>query len=170
MIVVWIKNTILTAMCFLLLFSVVGCSSKQLSPDEREIMQHIEDKNFDKAKYRTMYLFAKDEEKKDELLSLVEEARQKHNDKIKLVIQEGYTYEIDGEYIYINGRVKNISNYAVNYYEVICKFQDDSGNVVDSTYTNSGLAVQPGEMQAFEIMHKYRDDFRQFSLVVGKIR
>ena len=54
-------------------------------------------------------------------------------------IESGWTWRVDGDYIYVDGSVKNISEKTINYFEVGANYLDDSGNVLDSDYTNDCL-------------------------------
>jgi len=87
----------------------------------------------------------------------------------KLEIQSGYSDKIKGDYIYITGRVKNVSDTNISYFEVKCNFLDDNNQVLDSDYTNDGLTLKPREMREFEIMHKYSSDYKNYKLSIGKI-
>lgn len=86
-----------------------------------------------------------------------------------LEIVKGYTYRKDGNYVYINGSVKNISEKTISYYEVEVTFFDSSGSVVDSDYTNDGQDLKSGETRKFEIMHKHDSIFDKYKLSIKNV-
>jgi hypothetical protein len=88
----------------------------------------------------------------------------------KLEIQSEYTDKVKGDYIYITGRVKNISDTNISYFEVRCDFLDDDKKVLDSDYTNNGLTLKSGEMREFEIMHKYSNKYKNYKLSIGDVK
>jgi len=90
--------------------------------------------------------------------------------KTKLEIQKDNTREIRGDYIYINGSVKNVSNSDINYFEVRVDFKDEDGNVLDSNYTNDRLTLKPGDKREFEIMHRWNDDYAKYQLSIGDVK
>lgn len=98
------------------------------------------------------------------------ELREKYDPSSRLEIQSERNYEIRGKYIYVSGHVKNVSDNDINYFEVIVKFVDEDGNVLDSDYTNDSLKLGSGEMRSFEIMHKWNDDFKKCRLSIGNVR
>ncbi|MEG1567082.1 MAG: FxLYD domain-containing protein [Anaerovoracaceae bacterium] len=114
----------------------------------------------------------------------ISEVRQRlENDKQQAVITEmnktpttsdlkinSSTSNIDGDYIYINGSVSNMSSHkAIKYFEVGIKFYDIGGKVIDSDYTNDGIKLSPGETRKFEIMHKYDKSMTTFSLFIQDV-
>lgn len=86
----------------------------------------------------------------------------------RLEIQDDIELKIDGDYGYITGSVKNIGREPINYFEVRCFFMDDDSQVLDSTYTNSNILLNVGDMKKFEIMHKWDDKFKLYSLSINK--
>lgn len=87
-----------------------------------------------------------------------------------LQVNNGWTKEKDGNYIYIKGTVTNISSSkTISYFEVGAKFYDSRGNVVDSDYTNDGTDLNPGETRKFEIMHKYDSSEIKVKLTIQKV-
>ena len=48
----------------------------------------------------------------------------------------GWLHYVKGNYIYIEGNVKNHSNKEIRYYEIGVSLLDNQGNVVDPSYTN----------------------------------
>jgi hypothetical protein len=86
-----------------------------------------------------------------------------------LEIESGWTWRVDGDYIYVNGSVKNISEKTINYFEVGASFLDSNGNVLDSDYTNSAQSLLPNTSRKFEIMHKNDSKYNKVSLCIQKV-
>ncbi|WP_274366221.1 FxLYD domain-containing protein [Paenibacillus thermotolerans] len=71
--------------------------------------------------------------------------------------------EIDGDYIYVSGAVKNISKSTHSYIKVKVIYSDASDNVVDTDWTYaSSEELRPGEQKYFEVMTKRRDGMEKF--------
>lgn len=86
----------------------------------------------------------------------------------KLEIQPGVTFDIDDDnYISIKGSVKNIGNEDISYFEVRADFLSDTGQILDSGYTNDGLLLKPNAMRSFEITHKWEIEYGGYSLSTG---
>lgn len=169
-----------------LMFLVSGCGYiNKTEPDQKivQINRLIYDNKFDEARIEVNKLFANDPVKLKDVLSRIdslEESKQESkltanststkNINKGLIIQDGYTYKTKGDYIYIDGSVKNIGIIDINYFEVKVDFVDDKGNILDSDYTNDGLTLKPGAMREFEIMHKYNSSYNNFRLLVGDVK
>jgi hypothetical protein len=80
-----------------------------------------------------------------------------------------WTWERDGNYTYIKGRVKNNSTYTISYFAVTASYKDENGNVLDTDYTNSGENLLPGNSKEFEIMHEYSKEYRNVSIAVTEV-
>ena len=83
-------------------------------------------------------------------------------------IVPGWKDYVKGNYIYIEGSVRNSSQKKIRYYEIGIKFLDAQGNVIDSTYTN-GIDLDPGELQEFDSMHKNNLRYSKVELYVKKV-
>lgn len=83
-------------------------------------------------------------------------------------IESGWKHYVKGNYIYIEGSVKNNSNKEIRYYEIGIKFLDNQGNVIDSDYTN-GTDLGPGELQVFDTMHKNNPKYSEIQLYVKEV-
>ncbi|MEH6957206.1 FxLYD domain-containing protein [Neobacillus drentensis] len=61
---------------------------------------------------------------------------------------------IDGNYIYVTGAIKNISDISYTFVEIKVSYFDDSGNILDtdSTYLNSSDPLMPNERKSFSLM------------------
>lgn len=86
-----------------------------------------------------------------------------------LQIQDDHQYTVDGNYCYVNGKVKNRSDKPISYFEVTINYLDDNGNVLDSDYTNSGQTLYPDDMKEFEIMHRNSSEYKQYELKVTTV-
>ena len=85
-----------------------------------------------------------------------------------LTIDSNWTTRTSGNYIYINGTVRNNSSKNVSYYEIGVKFLDRSGNVVDTDWTN-GTDMDAGDSQRFEIMHKRDFSYSNIQLYIKEV-
>jgi len=145
------------------------------------------DHKFNEARLKANEIFINDEKKLKETLETIRsiqnsqerinkstqeliDTKNKYDSIQKLEIQSGYTDKIKGDYYYITGSVKNIGNADINYFEVRVDFKDNEGNILDSDYTNDGLVLKSGEMREFEIMHKYNNKYKQYSLSIGDVK
>jgi hypothetical protein len=88
----------------------------------------------------------------------------------RLVIQSDIKNEIKDNYIYISGRVKNISQIDISYWKVTVEFIDINGNVLDTDYTNSLEIIRPNNQKEFEIMHKNNSEYSKFNVSVDEVR
>ena len=170
------KKWLIIFICCMLIFCLIGCK-KTADPREKEIVQLVVREKYDEAIKRTNELY--EGEELQEMLNWInkwikreEDFQKEYNDIFsskKLVIQSGHKLKIDGDYAYITGRVKNVSDKPISYFEIRVDYLDDDGNVLDSDYTNDGLKLNPGEQRSFEIMSKV-DSFKDYSLSIGQIK
>jgi hypothetical protein len=87
-----------------------------------------------------------------------------------LQIQSGWTTRKSGNYTYIEGSVKNISDdKTISYYKITARFYDSSGNVIDSDWTNGSQDLRPGDSVQFDIMHEYDYRVSDIKLVVDEV-
>lgn len=174
------KKMLILLLCFILVLGV-GCGTEEKNdPRESEILKLVIDEKFDEAISKSKEYYTGDE--LQEMLDWVNKHKSLHLEtekKIKetfgskssiLEIQPNDSYKIKGDYIYITGRVKNIGDTDIEYFEVVCKFLDKDGQVLDSDYTNDGLILKSGEMREFEIMHKYKSEYDSYSLSIGDVK
>ena len=75
-----------------------------------------------------------------------------------------------GNYSYIRGRIKNVGDETVSYFKIKALYEDDSGNVLDTDYTNSVESMLPGMSKEFEIMHKNSDTYKKFAIIIEEVR
>ena len=88
-----------------------------------------------------------------------------------LRVNQDWTEEKKGNYIYINGSVTNISTTkTISYYAVEAKFYDIHGKIIDSDWTNDADDLAPGETRQFEIMHKFNADTDNIILYIKEVR
>lgn len=162
--------------CVMSLF--VGCGNSVKS--EAQINRLIYDSKFDEARIEVKKLFANDPVRLQDVLGRIDTLEESKKIGVKsaskktigdnLIIQDGYTHKIKGDYMYINGSVKNTGTIDINYFEIKVDFIDDKGNILDSDYTNDGLILKSSAMREFEIMHKYNSSYNNFRLFVGDVR
>ncbi len=88
----------------------------------------------------------------------------------QLEIQDGWTWKDEGDYSYIRGRVKNIGENVIGYFEVAATYKDENGNVLDTDYTNSGETLRPGWSKEFEISHYSCDEYKRVGIRVQDVR
>lgn len=86
-----------------------------------------------------------------------------------LQIEKEWIWEKDGDYIYIRGSVKNISEKTISYFKILAEFLDNNGNVIDSDWTNDGDDLKPNTSRKFEIMHRYDSNFKRVRLEVSEV-
>lgn len=71
--------------------------------------------------------------------------------ELEIVDKKG---ELNGDYIYVTGAVKNNSGSPFTYIEVKVTYTDDNGTILDTdwTYVNSSDALLPNERKSFKVM------------------
>jgi hypothetical protein len=89
---------------------------------------------------------------------------------LSLTIQDDWTWESDGSYSYIKGRVKNVGNKNIRYFEVHAEYMDLGNQILDTDYTNSGEIIKPNAMKEFEIMHKHNDDYKKVQIYINNVQ
>ena len=176
------KNRFIIILCFVLFSSLLlmGCVEEEVDPREKEIVQLVVNEKYDEAKIKTKELYKDDSEKIEEFLTWIDDMIESDNRlkaKIqdaypsqKLEIQKGYQLNVRNGYGYITGHVKNVSNSDIEYFEVVVKFKDDNDQVLNSDYTNDNLKLSSGEMREFEIMTKWKDEYKVYSLSIGEVK
>jgi len=174
------KKILYCMVILMILLLLSACGQKQVDPREKEIVQLLNNKNYDEAIQRTNELYKDENDKLVEILNYIEEVKEQElyiKQKIedvypssKLEIQPDRTIKIRNDYYYITGRVKNVGNKDINYFEVKCNFLDENDQVLDSDYTNDNLVLKPGEMREFEIMHKYKPEYERYQLSIGYVK
>lgn len=172
------KKYLLPLLCLMAVF-LFGCNqNKEADPREKEIVQLVVNSRFDEATKRANEFYEGKE--LEETLKWISESKKLEEQRqetikglrpeLKLEIQKGHASEVRGDYVYVTGRVKNVTDKDINYFEVIVKFLDENNQVLDSDYTNDSLKLKPGEMRSFEIMHRWSDDFKIYKLTMGDVR
>lgn len=169
---------ILSCVLFLLMFC--GCGSKP-DPREAEIIQLVRQSKYNEAFNKTDEIFKGEDKKIEEMKDWINRQKQRRdyiseqlNDlnstpSDKLEIQPGWENILDGDYRYITGRVKNVSDENITYFKLVAEFLDDKGNVLDTDYTNSGETIRPGSMKEFKIMHKDQDEYKKVRLFIEEV-
>ena len=179
------RKCLIILICVLFMFLVVGCvqnKSEETTFDERDtaVMKLIRDRKYDEALEKVNEVFEGNEDKKSEYLDTIykglnierqkQELYEKMRPSPKLEIQSGYKYEIRGDYVYIIGRVKNVNDKDIRYFEVRIDFKDSDGKILHTDYTNDGLTLKPNAMREFEIMSKWNDEYQKYSLSIGDVK
>lgn len=90
--------------------------------------------------------------------------------KYDIQIESDWKYTIKGDYIYINGSVKNVGNKDVNYFEIGAEFIDSNNNIIDTDWTNNSGKLKPNSSKKFEIMHKNDGKIENVKLEVLEVR
>lgn len=89
--------------------------------------------------------------------------------KDKLVVQDK-NFDIDGNYCYVKGSVKNTGDRTISYFKITVQYINDNGDVLDSDYTNSGENVNSGDSKEFEVMHRYSNSYTKYRVIVDEVR
>jgi len=107
---------------------------------------------------------------KKEDISLMKSQNENVSDPIKtLEIQDNREITIENDYIYIRGRVKNIGDTDITYYELVIEYIDDNKNILASEMTNNNIVLKPGAMQEFEVLRRYKEEYVQSNIYVSKV-
>jgi len=175
---------LLIVLCFT--FILFGCSQNeetQSTPESKEIyLLIVEHDNYEKAIEKVKEYY-KGEELEERLKwankwieirkSSQEELADAWNRQVpssRLELDKNFTQEHTDNYVYIKGRVKNTSNYNVTYFKVLVDFLDESGNILDSGYTNDSLLLKAGATREFQIMHRKIDGVESVRLSIDHVR
>ena len=84
-------------------------------------------------------------------------------------IVEGWTWRTDGQFSYIEGKIRNTGEKAIRYYKLIAEYADGNEQVLDSSYTNSNETFEPGQEQAFKIMNFHSNDYKNVTIYISNI-
>jgi len=173
------RKILLIILCFLIVFTLTSCQENLEGFDEekdRQISQLLREEKINEAKEKTRELYSGEEDKINKWIELIDEMylSNKSNvitkDEQLLEIQEGWTWEKDGDYNYIRGRVKNIGDKNISYFEITAEYLNSADTVLDSDYTNSSQTLMPNNMKEFEIMHKHDDNYSKVRIFVNEVR
>jgi hypothetical protein len=178
------KYLIIAICCFLFIFTLFGCNEDEtkITEESRKFNLLLQDHKYEEVRDLAKEMYADEQLLEimdfiDEIEELNEEQNKKQQKKYekafpktRLEIQKGSNYEIRGDYIYINGSVKNVSISDINYFEVRVDFKDEDDNVLDSNYTNDRLTLKPGDKREFEIMHRWNDDYAKYQLSIDDVK
>ncbi|HHX70068.1 MAG TPA: hypothetical protein GX708_18720 [Gallicola sp.] len=188
------KKILVLLVCLTLIFSV-GCGTSantntNSEPDarEKEVVKLVADLKYNEARDKTKDLYKGREQNKmlkwiDEMEELGKKIEM-HEKNIsqtlkeieafypssKLEIQPEHRYKSKDGYGYVVGKVKNVSDASITYFEVVVDLLDDKGNILHSEYTNDGLELKPNAMREFEIMFKDSDEYEKYRLSIGKVK
>ena len=168
--------------CLMIAGVFVGCEyeSNDITTEEQyeasqEISKLIGNQEYDEAREKVEKYFSDDPDELDTRLGFIDaveehENRQSSQPSQKLEIQDNHNYEVRNNYAYITGRVKNVSDSEIGYFEIRVDFEDETGQVLDSTYTNDRLNLRPNEQREFEIMQRHQDEYETYRLSIEEVR
>jgi hypothetical protein len=83
---------------------------------------------------------------------------------------QSVNWETKRDYIYITGRVKNIGDRTVRYFKIAAYYKNASGDVIDTSYTNSGQDLHPGMAKEFKIINEASPEYKNASVVVDEVK
>lgn len=139
-------------LCIVVICGLIGCSKKEENPlagmSIEEQKQYILEKTFEQSRIET----------------------NSKSENFELEIQPDHKRTTKGDYVYVTGSVKNIGSATISYFQIICKFTDESNQILDSSYTNDNLQLEPNEMRKFEIQRKNDDNFKKYYLSIGEVK
>lgn len=165
------KKMLVLLVCLVLIFSV-GCGGEKVEPRETEVVQLVVHKKYDEAKLRAKELY--EGEELVEMLEWIDKyEKPKTNSNTstsKLEIQSDSTHTFKNGYIYITGKVKNVSSDSISYFEIVVDLLDGKNNILHSEYTNDGLELKPNALREFEIVLKSKDEYENYKLSIGKVK
>jgi len=150
-----------------MIISLIGCGKSEETMKD-EIYELIIMQDFDEARSKVAEYFGDDRSEAVSWLMLISEMEgELYSDK--LVIQDGWTWKVDGNYTYINGRVKNNGDKPIRYFKITAQYLNEYDNVLDTDYTNSTETVRPGDSKEFEIMHRDNDEYKKTRIFVEEV-
>ena len=164
------KKLLIIMVVFCLMISLTACETVLTDEQKDKMIAETYAKgDIDATKQKIAELYKNDEDKAVSWLMVVDEADdKKYIDK--LVIQNGWTWDLDGNYTYVRGRVKNTGDKNITYFEVTAEYLSSTGQVLDTDYTNSGETLRPDNMKEFEIMHKDDSEYDKVRIFVNEVR
>lgn len=161
---------LLPVLTLVLLLLLSACSSTMTDEQkDKAILDVFVKDGVEAAKSKAIELY-KDNEDKVLAWMLTFNTTKSNNYKDKLVIQEGWNWEKDGNYTYVKGRVKNTGDKTISYFEITAEYLDKNGQVLDTDYTNSGENLRPSNQKEFKIMHRYDSQYEQVRIFVEEVR
>jgi hypothetical protein len=82
----------------------------------------------------------------------------------KLEILDDWTWENNGEFTTIRGKLKNTGGTNINYYKVVANYEDYQGNILDTGYVYSNKTIKPESQVTFQIFHQYDSEISKVSV------
>jgi len=169
------RKIITILLCIIIIFTLTSCQSDGFEESkDKQIIKLLNEGKIELAKDKVKELYVGKEQNIKEWLESIDKYNPTTNnitvkDEDSLVIQNGWTWDIKGDHTYVKGRVKNIGDKNVKYFEVTAEYLDENEKVLDTDYTNSGEIIKPDNMKEFEIMHKYNSDYNKVRIFVNKV-
>ena len=142
----------------------INLSKIQLSQKTKELNKLM--KRFSENIQSKRFNYTKKQKELQKLIKILP----KHIDSNVLVIIDGWTWVIDGNYTFVRGSVKNTGNVAISYFEVNVKYEDVNKNVLDSDFANWDRKIQPGESKEFQIKHHINKNYQCIDISVNNYK
>jgi hypothetical protein len=163
------KKLLILMLVVCLTINLIGCQSAMTNAQKDKIITETFAKgDIEATKQKIAELYKDDQEEAVSWLIAVDNLEDGKY-KNKLEIQKGWTWDLDGDYTYVKGRVKNTGDKNITYFEVTAEYLDSAGNVLDSDYTNSGETIRPNNMKEFEIMHRHDEQYDEVQIFVNEV-
>lgn len=80
-----------------------------------------------------------------------------------------FVFKVDGNYDYVKGDVINNGSRTIRYMEIVAKYKDANGNVIDSDWTNC-TDIDAGDSAYYEIMHKNVDGTKSVEVKINNVK
>lgn len=90
-------------------------------------------------------------------------------DEARVIVKDGWQFDIKDDYMYIRGSVKNNSPRTVGYWKATVNFYDKKGNIIDSAFTNALETLRPNAQKRFEIMHPFLSNLADLKISVEEV-
>lgn len=168
------KKIIFIFMVILVVFLFTGCEEKQTETETEIIMDLLCEGKFDEAKEKIYKFYADDPDmidvRMENSVKYFEEKSDIKTERKKDLEIRSAEHNIDGNYLYTTGRVKNLSDKTITYFKIRAEYVGVDGTVLDYDYTNSGENLKPGYLKEFEIMHKNNSKYDSIRLYISEVK
>lgn len=162
------RSHLIILLIFLCLGVLSGCGGLSEKQKDDKITALVVNGKIDEAKQKVVEYYDGDEDKQVVwMMAINDEISKDYIDKLE--IQKDWTWQADGNYTYIKGRVKNIGDKTIRYFKITAQYEDKDGNVLDTDYTNSNENILSGNQKEFEIMHENNNDYYTCSIFVDEV-
>jgi lipopolysaccharide export LptBFGC system permease protein LptF len=164
------KKVLFLLVLVMVLMFVFSACSYELSEEQKDeiILDVYKNGDTEMARQKVMELYKDDIIKANNwLMTFKAEDDERYIYQLKIL--DNWTWTVEGNYSYIRGKIKNMSDKDIEYFEITAEYSDKNGNVIDSDYTNSGELLKIGNIKEFEIMHKDNKDYYRVNIFVNKV-